>query len=269
MSQSERLTLRDTRGVFHLIGECRELGADSWAWREHMFAGLCQILCCCMAIGGEAPRLWSDTDDSMQVMDVGWGDTDERSIWTPYMNERFKIGPMFRGAKALSGHLRTSSRRQLVDDQEWYCSVDFNEYLRLSRIDYVLLSFYTVPGDPLQTSDWVTLHRPLGDRPFSLRDVRILRLFHGELGPLVGRSLATTQQPSAFELSPRSRQILQCLLEGDAEKQIAYRLGISKETVHYYVGIIYRHFQVQSRAELLAHWLRFARASSERPTQYS
>ena len=57
-------------------------------------------------------------------------------------------------------------------------------------------------------------------------------------------------------MTPRVRQVLQCLLEGDSDKQIACRLSISRFTVNQYTKIIYGHFGVQSRTELLARWVR-------------
>ena len=57
-------------------------------------------------------------------------------------------------------------------------------------------------------------------------------------------------------LSPRLRQTLSCLLEGDSEKQVAGRLGLSRATVHQYVTSLYRRFGVQSRAQLLSHVLK-------------
>ena len=60
----------------------------------------------------------------------------------------------------------------------------------------------------------------------------------------------------AKELSPRLRETLDCLLSGSSEKGIAQELRISPHTVHGYVKLIYRHFQVKSRAQLLAQWVR-------------
>src|SRR5262249_17066726 len=62
--------------------------------------------------------------------------------------------------------------------------------------------------------------------------------------------------PSIAQLSPRLRQVLRCLLEGDSELQVARRLELSSETVHQYVKSLYRHFGVNTRAELLAYFLR-------------
>jgi len=56
-------------------------------------------------------------------------------------------------------------------------------------------------------------------------------------------------------LAPRHRRVLQRLLSGDSEKQVARSLGLSPHTVHEYVKSIYRSFGVESRGELLAHWI--------------
>ncbi len=57
-------------------------------------------------------------------------------------------------------------------------------------------------------------------------------------------------------LSPRQHQTLELLLSGDGEKQIAAKMKISPHTVHGYVKSVYRRFDVSSRAELLALWVR-------------
>src|SRR5262249_30102613 len=85
------------------------------------------------------------------------------------------------------------------------------------------------------------------------REVRVLGFFHEELGRLIGRSLASATEPGPEKLSPRLRQTLACLLEGDSEKQVAARLGLSPATTHQYVTALYRRFGVQSRAQLLAY----------------
>jgi DNA-binding NarL/FixJ family response regulator len=84
----------------------------------------------------------------------------------------------------------------------------------------------------------------------------LLEVFHGEIGPLVGRALVSAAEPTPESLSPRLRQTLACLVEGDTEKQVAARLGVSHATVHEYVTALYRRFGVNSRAQLLAHVLK-------------
>ena len=84
----------------------------------------------------------------------------------------------------------------------------------------------------------------------------LLREVQAAVVPLVGGPLARPGEPSPAELSPRVRQVLRCLLEGDGDKQIAKRLGLTRHTVNQYLKTLYRHFGAQSRAELLARWVR-------------
>jgi DNA-binding CsgD family transcriptional regulator len=65
---------------------------------------------------------------------------------------------------------------------------------------------------------------------------------------------AQTATPQAG-LSPAERRVLDLLVGGFGEKQIAKRLEISQHTVHNHVRAIYRCYAVHSRAELLAHFI--------------
>jgi DNA-binding NarL/FixJ family response regulator len=56
-------------------------------------------------------------------------------------------------------------------------------------------------------------------------------------------------------LFPRQREVLEGLLRGLGEKEVALELGISPHTVHTYVTGIYRHFEVDSRSALLSLWI--------------
>jgi len=60
------------------------------------------------------------------------------------------------------------------------------------------------------------------------------------------------QQPDL--LSERERQVLQGLVDGLSEKQVAARLDIAYATVHIHVRRIYKKLQVNSRAELLSRY---------------
>jgi DNA-binding NarL/FixJ family response regulator len=62
--------------------------------------------------------------------------------------------------------------------------------------------------------------------------------------------------PEVLSLPPRPQQTLQYLLAGNSEKEIAANLGLALNTVHHYVKHLYRHFNVSSRSELLARWVK-------------
>jgi DNA-binding NarL/FixJ family response regulator len=92
--------------------------------------------------------------------------------------------------------------------------------------------------------------------PFAEWAGRVTGCVLRELAPHLGRALLVTTQPNRAGLPPRSLEVLDTLLDGDAEKQVALRLGIGRDTVHDHVKLLYRHFGVCSRAELLAYFLR-------------
>jgi DNA-binding NarL/FixJ family response regulator len=59
-------------------------------------------------------------------------------------------------------------------------------------------------------------------------------------------------------LSQRLNESLSLLLDDRSEKEIAHQLQLSPFTVHRFVTKLYEHFQVSSRAELLAYFVRRA-----------
>ena len=68
------------------------------------------------------------------------------------------------------------------------------------------------------------------------------------------RSAASTE--ATEDLSPREREVLDCLSQGFLYKEIAEKLGISYETVHTYIRRIYEKLQVRTRTEAVAKFLR-------------
>jgi DNA-binding NarL/FixJ family response regulator len=108
----------------------------------------------------------------------------------------------------------------------------------------------------------IALNRTAGAREFSPREQRLFGFFHREIGRLIRRALASATETGPDTLSPRLRQTLACLVEGDDEKRVAARLGLSQATVHQYVTTLYRRFGVRSRAQLLAQVMR--RSANER-----
>src|SRR5262249_11236518 len=77
-------------------------------------------------------------------------------------------------------------------------------------------------------------------------------LFWRECARRLGTRLATYDAPSVSDLPSRFRQVLVCLLQGDSEKQVAGRLGLSPHTIHEYLKRLHERFGVCSRGELLA-----------------
>ncbi len=79
--------------------------------------------------------------------------------------------------------------------------------------------------------------------------LRGIRGFHRRL--FMERALLIGDKP----LSPVSRRVLQKLLTGLTEKEIADSLGQTVSTTHRYVKTIYARFGVNARAALMSLWL--------------
>ena len=111
-----------------------------------------------------------------------------------------------------------------------------------------------------------SLHTPaarVGEQDMNLRQRQLLASFCRLLGddvriepPIAPRQSPVPGIQLALPSAPRLREILGLLLAGDGEKQIAAKLKLSRHTVHQYVKAIYKHFEVSSRGELLAMWVK-------------
>jgi DNA-binding CsgD family transcriptional regulator len=263
MTKSDLLRVQDVRDAYRLIGECRDLGNDPTLWHRRMLEGLCRLIGAQVGTGGGGRwfRPHHDIEPTLAI-DVGL-DSRGRALYMAYMRDLGPGGdPIFQALKHISDRLFVCTRRHVVSDAIWYRSAAWNEYRRPIHIDNQLTSVCRISDRGAVSV--IALLRPPGDREFSAREQRLLRFFHEELGLLIGRSLVSPTGPSDGGLSPRLRQTLTCLLEGETEKRVAARLGVSNATVHQYVTALYRHFAVNSRAQLLAYIMK--RMRRDQPT---
>jgi DNA-binding CsgD family transcriptional regulator len=254
-SRSNLLRVQDVCDAYRLIGECRDLGRDPILWHRHLFGGLLRLFGVAQVAGGEG--WWVRPQravHSVSAYDASF-DSCAHDGYVAYLRANGPAAdPIFHALQRTPERLVTHTRRQLVSDAAWYRSVVFDSYRRPARVDHQLTSVFQVTDEGATTV--IGLLRTIGERDFSPREQELLRFLHGELGPLVGRSLVSALEPSPEKLPPRLRQTFACLLEGDGEKQVAARLGLSQATVHQYVKALYHRFGVRSRAQLLAHALR-------------
>ncbi|MGE3509988.1 MAG: helix-turn-helix transcriptional regulator [Vicinamibacterales bacterium] len=254
MGKASTLRLSDIRAAFRLIGDCRDVGDDPARWQEVVMSGVCRLAGAASATGGEGR--WLRPSQLLQPATAhafGLNDTGV-ALLSSYMRDYgVNADPIYRRLQHTSGRIVTRRRIELVSDHEWYRSPGFVDYRRRVYMDHQLTSMFQVSSTG--AASCIAIHREVGDQDFSDRERLLLSFFHVELGRLIGGPLASalTSQQS---LSPRLKQTLTCLVEGDSEKQAALKMGISRTTVHQYVTILYRRFGVQSRAELIVKVLR-------------
>jgi DNA-binding CsgD family transcriptional regulator len=262
MSKSGRLRLGDVLAAMRLVGECRDLGHDPELWGRHMVAGLCRLTGARLGEGGEVhPTRPHGPVHGATLFDAGFESRD-LGVRSAFLRN-YGLGghPLsvwyekWRQAGRQLGRMTVATRRQFIPDRDWYQSVAYQDHHRVIGTDHLLAS--RLEGTTEGRRTFFILYRSAGEPDFAPRQEQLLRLAHEELGRLIGPVLVSAGDPfSPTRLPPRVRQTLQCLLEGDGEKQAAARMGLSRETVHQYVKALYRHYQVASRAELLARVLR-------------
>jgi DNA-binding CsgD family transcriptional regulator len=152
----------------------------------------------------------------------------------------------------MSGNFRA---RRLCDVMpgEWFDTPFYQDYyLGCGHLDAVYVAF-PVNED---AESYFGLFRAVGQSPFTAEErdtlayaLRGIKWFHRQL--LLSHGLLVASTP----LTPVERRVLQGLLTGLTEKEIAVAQGQSYHTTHEYVVAIFRKFGVSNRAALMALWL--------------
>jgi DNA-binding CsgD family transcriptional regulator len=248
---SSELRLSEVRAALRLVGECRDLGADAAAWRRHAMAGLCSQIGGRAGLGAELH--WRRPRGEIgfaQALDYGLTPAESAAHAAFVADGVVNDASIFPHLRRLTGRLVTRSRSQLITPRDFARTAAYGYYREMCLNHQLISLFEFAPGEV----DTLTVVRAWGERDFTDRQRRLVRLCHAEIGRLIGPVLSASD--GTDRLPRRLRETLQCLLEGDSEKQAAIRLRLSRPTVHQYITALYRYYGVNSRAELLARFIR-------------
>jgi DNA-binding CsgD family transcriptional regulator len=259
------LTLDDVSAVIRLVREVCDRWDDPAAWREHLLRGACRLL-----DGHVAMMLADGSGGEMRfgrvaVVSLVGVPEPMRALVQPAISQldgrRFdeasrRVMPGFEnlyGQIVRQGWV-TVTRRELADEAAYHAAPHYLDFRRrLDCDDYVVsVRIVDIPRRP----ECISVDRPHGAAPFGPREVTLLKLLHDEIAPLIGVRLATEAHLCRDGLSKRLNETLSLLLDGRSEKEAARELGLGARTVHDYVTMLYEHFRVSSRAELLAYFIR-------------
>lgn len=136
---------------------------------------------------------------------------------------------------------------------EWFDSSFYQSYYQsCGHRDAVYVAF-PVNED---AESWFGLFRAMGQQPFTVEErntlayaLRGIKWFHRQL--LLSHGLLVASTP----LTTVERQVLQGLMTGLPEKEIAAAQSQSYHTTHEYISSIFRKFGVNNRSGLMALWL--------------
>ncbi|QEL17591.1 helix-turn-helix domain-containing protein [Limnoglobus roseus] len=260
MSKSAQIRIEDARAVFRLVGDCSELGDDLQAWLQRMTDGAAALLDCQSASCGEF-RVIDGRSHPVAAAFHGYDAAMLASHAAWLADPSLPGNPVYEGFERRPDEI-TAGVEDLIPRGEWEASRYYNELLVPMDMGDSFLSKRFIPTDG--SPHYVTVSRPVRAARFTAREKAVATLLHDAVADRLGRALATSADPQA-SLPPRLRHVLNGLLDGDSEKQVAARLGVTAATVHEHVKRLYRRFGVQSRAELLAHFLRRYRAVNRSP----
>jgi DNA-binding NarL/FixJ family response regulator len=143
-------------------------------------------------------------------------------------------------------------REDIVDGSAWYRSPVVGEVYEPCRLDH---SIYSIrPGAAPGTVSALGLSRAKGSRTFTEDERATVEVFHGTLVPLLAARRPASADARAA-LTSREQDVLDGLLAGRTDKEIAADLSISRYTASQHVRSIFRKMGVSTRAELLARFL--------------
>jgi DNA-binding CsgD family transcriptional regulator len=260
------VSLDEVSAVIRLVREVCDLWDDPTAWRMHLLNGACEL------IDGHVGLILEDDHSAargyfgnLYVTSMVGLPVAMRSLVQPAVSQLDQrkyddvSDNVMAGVSNMWDQMQrqgwvTAAGNQLADEASYHASPFYQNFRKQIDCDDFVVSIRVVdlPARP----EAILIDRPHGASAFGSREVALIKLLHDEIAPLVGVRLTTEEHLSRDGLSKRLRETLSLLLEGYSEKQVASELNLATRTVHDYVAMLYQHFQVSSRAELLAYFIR-------------
>jgi DNA-binding CsgD family transcriptional regulator len=153
---------------------------------------------------------------------------------------------------ATEGRVITLARPDAVADADWYACAHHAQVRKPLGLDHAL--YVKIVAASIDRQTIVMLARGEGEPAFGNRDAYLCELCLSEMAWPYTPEVDYTD-PRIEALQPRLKKVMRHLLEGDSEKQVALKLGLSPHSVHQYVKQLYAQLEVNSRGELLAQWV--------------
>jgi hypothetical protein len=247
---------REVGTLLRLAAEVADLPEDKVVRRRHILNTLKDVVGAAMALCFEPNR-----SGGKGLAEPGSIVASDNELFNGTPRQRYllrgdPVNPT--AAPVLQSHdpFATSRRSALMNDALWYGSEYFHTVMRPMNLDDSICSRLLLPDD---SQLYIAIHREIGDEPFTERDCGLVQFFNTHAAALYHVEDKSRPQdandPRLKDLPPRLRPVLLGFLDGDGEKQVATKLGLSPHTVHQYAKLLYRHFDVSSRGELLSQFI--------------
>jgi DNA-binding CsgD family transcriptional regulator len=249
VSEGPYLGEDDVRAIVRLLGEVAAIDGDVRIMRKALAEGVCKLVNASVYIWINAASHNGGRPMPYAFIDGGWHDLAARDGMMAISQDPSVPDPGYDMLRKSLTHI-TIDRAEYVGAE---LEKTYKQLLQPFGLDEELATFYPL-GKPGLFS-MILLFRRAGQPPFTARDRMIFHLITSEVDWLHRDGVPADDGKSVATLSPRQRQVLLLLLSGYAAKEIAPRLQLSTHTVNDHIRDLYRHFDVTSRAELLAMFL--------------
>ena len=154
MRKSQRLTMREIRAAFRLVGEVRELGGDSIAWKVHMLQSLCQMVGAAVGMTGE----WRAglMTPPIGVVSSRWPSRSDERIWRDHISSReaWQNDEVAVLSNQWRGSRYTRSRLAFMDNASWTRSAARAWLLKLHLDEFIGSNRPLGPAGGASVSTW-------------------------------------------------------------------------------------------------------------------
>lgn len=258
MAGSQRPSMQDVVELVRWVSELRDLRDDPLAQRRELMrlclkqfdarrgfsvvfedlrpGGACRPTA--VVAAGSSPACEAGFLELLHV----WS---EPGLFTP------QDDPLIVDAAAMSRMQRASTVGLGMDPERWQRCRMYQVLGEAARARDIMVAQFP-SGDQVLA---LAVHRMSGQRPFSRRDLVLMRVLNAELARLHAMGCLDWVPRSGGLLSERQREIGALMLRGLNAKQIAAELGVATETVYGHAKAMYRRVGVGDRLEMVA-WLR-------------
>ena len=243
----------DARSIVHLLGEVAMMEASRNDRRMALLEGLAKLIGADAWLWFTAAHTIAGQQPVHTIVQKG-GLTDEQFSYIlkisedPDMNRL--TAPFFEEFNAADGQI--TRLRQQIDPENYFENSPVYELWKKAGLSPVILS--ARPTSDGQVS-MLGLYRKTGRPLFNEAESRIAHIVLSEIPSLHEAISPVDLNDGVVGLSPRLRQVLNCMLQGYSRKEIAASLELSIHTVGDYINELYQRFGVHSQIDLVRRFL--------------
>ncbi len=249
--ETSSLDESDVRAMVRLLGEVAALPVGHAEKKQYLMEGLCRLVAADAWVWGLAAEMDPDRLPVYVGFQHGRFDEAQFAAFLKIQTHPLIVGLTAPYSRELLSHPErhlTRTLQQIGCDDQRFAESDVASLWDPCGFHPRCLSFHPLGGGKYSG---IALYREVGSPLFDARDSRIAHIILTEVPWLHAQGWPEDRGAEVPRLAPRTRLVLELLLQSYGRKQIAAHLGISENTVAGYVKDIYRQFDVRSHTELL------------------